>query len=204
MYLEILANLYETVRMCKFGPRTIRLLLILLFLQEALLLLIALSQSSSEIQKVMAFENVFERTFTLIESEGSLTHGSAIVEDCLSLLGNLLALNPSNQTYFREAGCVNKLAALLAGVVQEQNPVEAPSEWTLQQRDKNLWGTLAIINLFLVKGGVSTSINQMAFWQSGVMQQVLWIAFSQEFDVPIKAKVCFLCPQRLHFVLTYF
>ncbi|WEW54930.1 Vesicle-mediated ER to Golgi transport protein [Emydomyces testavorans] len=160
---------------------------------EALLLLIALTPSSAELQKVVAFENAFDRIFSLIEREGSLTHGAGIVEDCLSLLGNLLKLNVSNQSYFRETGCIKKLASILAGAADEQESGEDVPEWTLAQRDKNLWGTLAVIQLFLVRGGTSTPVNQTAFWQHGVMQQILRIAFSEEFNVAIKAKALATC-----------
>ncbi|KAL1960865.1 hypothetical protein VTO42DRAFT_5848 [Malbranchea cinnamomea] len=160
---------------------------------EALVLLIALTPSSHELQKVVAFENAFDRIFALIKAEGSLTHGSEVVEDCLSLLGNLLRLNTSNQSYFRETGCVQKIAALLAGAAQEQESEGGVPEWTLEQRDKNLWGVLAIVDLFLLRGGLSTPVNQVAFWQHGVMEQVLRIAFSPEFAVGIKSKALNTC-----------
>lgn len=137
----------------------------------------------------MAFENAFELTFSLIEAEGSLTHGSMVVADCLSLLGNLLALNVSNQSYFRETGCVKKLGVLLAEANREQEKEDGVPEWALEHRDKNLWGLLAIVQLFLVKGGISTPVNQSAFWQNGVMEQVLRTAFNTSFDVRIRAKV---------------
>jgi hypothetical protein len=156
---------------------------------EALVLLIALTPSSAELQKLVAFENAFERIFSLIEAEGSVSQGSEVVEDCLSLLANLLRLNISNQSYFREAGCVKKLAALFADSTKTQDAEEDIPPWTLARRDKNLWGLLAIIQLFLVRGGISTPVNQMAFWQTGVMEQVLRIAFSKDFDVNIVAKV---------------
>jgi hypothetical protein len=141
------------------------------------------------LQKVVAFENAFERIFSLIEAEGSLTRGSEIVEDCLSLLANLLRLNVSNQSYFRETGCVKRLAKLLGDVNQAPEAEGSHPQWTFAHRDKNLWGLLAIIQLFLVRGGISTSVNQTAFWQGGVMEQVLHIAFSQAFNVNITAKV---------------
>ncbi|KAK2768216.1 hypothetical protein FQN54_000068 [Arachnomyces sp. PD_36] len=160
---------------------------------EALLLLIALTPSSPELQKLVAFENAFERVFAMIEAEGSLTHGSSIVEDCLSLLGNLLQLNVSNQSYFRETGCVKMLAKLLADATKEQETDDGVPEWALAHRDKNIWGLLAIVQLFLVKGGISTPVNQAAFWQSGVMEQVLRMAFIQNFDVRIRTKALAAC-----------
>ncbi|OAX85373.1 hypothetical protein ACJ72_00262 [Emergomyces africanus] len=160
---------------------------------EALLLLIALTPSSAELQKLVAFENAFELIFSLIEAEGSLTHGSMVVADCLSLLGNLLALNVSNQSYFRETGCVKRLGVLLADANREQEKANGVPEWALEHRDKNLWGLLAIVQLFLVKGGISTPVNQSAFWQNGVMEQVLRTAFNTSFDIRIRAKALAAC-----------
>jgi hypothetical protein len=151
---------------------------------------------------LVAFENAFERVFSLIEAEGSLSLGSEVVEDCLSLLANLLRLNVSNQSYFRETGCVKKLTALLIDATKPPEPEEELPLWSVARRDKNLWGLLAIIQLFLVRGGISTPVNQTAFWQSGVMEQVLRIAFSRDFNVNIVAKVVIIsCLDRLE--LTY-
>ncbi|KAK2738337.1 hypothetical protein FQN57_007097 [Myotisia sp. PD_48] len=160
---------------------------------EALILLIALTVSSAELQKVVAFENAFERIFSLIEAEGSLIHGSTLVEDCLSLLGNLLQLNPSNQSFFRETGCVRKLVLLLGHATQDSDPEEELPVWKLEQRDKNIWGILAIIQLFLVARGISTPSNQAAFWQNGAMEQLLQAAFREDFNVAIKAKAIATC-----------
>lgn len=151
--------------------------------------MITLTPSSTELQKVVAFENAFERGFVLIEAEGSLTHGTEIVSDCLSLFANLLRLNLSNQSYFRETGCVSKLAALLADVTTNQEIGEELPQWTLAHRNRNIWGVLAIVQLFLVKGGISTPANQISFWKNGVMEQALRIAFSPEFDTKIKSMV---------------
>lgn len=109
--------------------------------------------------------------------------------DCLSLLANLLRLNVSNQTYFRETGCVKKLVALLTDVTNPPDPEEELPTWLVARRDKNLWGLLAIIQLFLVKGSILKT-NQTSFWQAGIMEKVLLVAFGKDFDVPVIAKVC--------------
>ncbi|KAJ5578359.1 uncharacterized protein N7459_007323 [Penicillium hispanicum] len=160
---------------------------------EALVLLIALTPASEEIQKLVAFENAFEILFSLIEAEGSLTLGTEVVEDCLSLLAHLLRFNVSNQSFFRETGCVKKLMVLLAECQQDQVGEEAPPQWTLVQRDKNVWGLLAIIQLFLIRGGVGTPMNQTAFWQNGVTEQVLSVAFGQRFSVSVTSKALATC-----------
>ena len=156
---------------------------------EALILLVALTPSSSELQKVVAFENAFDRVFNIIESEGGLTHGSTTVQDCLSLLANLLKLNVSNQTVFRESGCVAKLTRLLSEASKEEESEEGVAEWTRAQRDMNLWGTLTIIQLFVVQGSRGTPTNQTTFWQNGLVQQVLRLAFNESLSASIRSKV---------------
>ena len=63
---------------------------------EGLLLLISLTKSNAEIQKIVAFENAFERVLNIVEEEGS-TDGDIIVQDCFQLIHNLLRYNISNQ-----------------------------------------------------------------------------------------------------------
>ncbi|KAI9808988.1 MAG: hypothetical protein M1827_007110 [Pycnora praestabilis] len=160
---------------------------------EGLLLLNSLTPSSPELQKLVAFENAFDRIFALIKIEGSLKHGGIVVQDCLSLLANLLRLNVSNQSYFRETGCVPKVAKLLADVVKEQETDEGVAEWARSQRDKNLWGLLAVLRLFLVRGTMGTQANQLSFWQSGVLLQVLHLAFSKCTENTIRAEALTTC-----------
>ena len=156
---------------------------------EGLLLLTALTPSSTDLQKLVAFENAFDRIFGIIDSEGALTNGGIIVQDCLSLLANLLRLNVSNQSYFRETGWVKKLASLLHQAIKEQDQEDGVAEWARPQRDKNVWGLLAVLRLFLVNGSVGTQANQISFWHSGVLTQILDIAFRDSFDVTIRAEV---------------
>lgn len=118
-----------------------------------------------------------------------MTHGTEVVEDCLSLLAHLLRFNVSNQSFFRETGCVKKLTKLLSDCEQESEGDEPAPPWALVHRDKNVWGLLAIIQLFLVRGGVGTPANQTSFWQNGVTEQVLSIAFGQKFSVNVTSKV---------------
>ena len=156
---------------------------------EGLLLLGALTASSPDLQKLVAFESAFDRVFGIIDAEGSLTHGGVVVQGCLSLLANLLRLNVSNQSYFRETGWAKKLAALLREALREQDSPDGVSDWAIPQRDKNLWGLLMLIRLFLVKGNLGTQSNQKSFWQSGVLVQVLDVAFHHSLDTTIRTEV---------------
>jgi hypothetical protein len=101
-----------------------------------------------------------------------------------------LKLNVSNQSYFRETGCISKLARLLAGVTKEEESADGVSEWAKPQRDLNVWGLLGLVQLFVVRGGQGTPLNQASFWQSGIVVQILHLAFRSELDVSIRAK-CF-------------
>lgn len=142
-------------------------------------------------QKVVAYENAFDRIFGIVDAEGSLTHGGIPVQDCLSLLANLLRLNVSNQNLFRESGWMKKLVALLSSYLDEQDATESIAEWARPQQDKNVWGLLAVIRLFLNRGSMGTQTNQRAFWQSGLLAQVMEIAFHTSVEMNIRAEVSF-------------
>jgi len=160
---------------------------------EGLSLLTYLTPSSTELQKRVAFEDAFERIFGIIKSEGSLLHGDRIVEDCLILLANLLRFNVSNQSFFREAGCVPKVARLLSDTLREQGSEPEVAEWAKLQRNRNIYALLAVLRLFLVTGGVGTQANQASFWQHGVLNQVLQLAFNRATEIQIKAEALTTC-----------
>ena len=75
---------------------------------DALLLILQLTRSNSQIQKIVAFENAFERVLGIIQEEG-LSDGGIVVEDCIRIMQNLLRGNTSNQSFFREASQVQAL-----------------------------------------------------------------------------------------------
>ncbi|OAD57049.1 hypothetical protein WN48_02849 [Eufriesea mexicana] len=56
---------------------------------DVLLLLIQLTKGNANIQKIVAFENAFDRIFDVITQEGN-AEGGIVVEDCLLLMLNLL------------------------------------------------------------------------------------------------------------------
>ncbi|KAI1381088.1 p115 like vesicle tethering protein [Hypoxylon crocopeplum] len=161
---------------------------------EALTLLTYLTPSSPDIQKLVAFSNVFGRVFEIIAAEGSLSEGDRIVEDCLILLANLLRLNPSNQSLFREEGYIPQLAKLLESTYQAgKGGEEEVAHWAQEQRNRNIYALLAVIRLFLVPGAVGTLQNQAAFWQHGVLYHALQLAFSHDAEMPIRAEALTTC-----------
>ncbi|MEQ2181292.1 hypothetical protein GOODEAATRI_009957, partial [Goodea atripinnis] len=72
------------------------------------LLVITLTKGNAAIQKIVAFENAFERLLDIITEEGS-SDGGIVVEDCLLLLLNLLKNNSSNQNFFKEGSYIQKM-----------------------------------------------------------------------------------------------
>lgn len=148
----------------------------------------ALTISSPDLQKLVAFENAFDRVLTIIDAEGSLTHGGVTVQDCLSLLANLLRLNPSNQSFFRETGGATKITAILKQVMREEDSPDGVAKWAAAQRDKNLWGLMSVIRLFLLTGSIGTQVNQASFWQSGVTSLILDLGFHPSMDMTIRAE----------------
>jgi hypothetical protein len=157
---------------------------------EGLSLLTYLTPASAELQKRVAFEDAFDRIFKIIELEGSLMNGDRIVEDCLILLANLLRMNMSNQSFFREAKCVPKVARLLGDAISDHSAEPEVAEWAKVQRNRNIYALLAVLRLFLVTGGVGTQANQAAFWQHGILDHVLRLAFARSTEMQIKAEVC--------------
>ncbi|XP_045537122.1 general vesicular transport factor p115 [Papilio machaon] len=75
---------------------------------EMLLLLIKLTKGNANIQKIVAFENAFDRLFEIVSSEG-FSDGGIIVEDCLLLMLNLLKNNSSNINFFKEGSYIQRM-----------------------------------------------------------------------------------------------
>lgn len=156
---------------------------------EAITLLTFLTPTSIEIQKVVAFENAFERLLGVIDADGALSEGGRTVEDCLILLANLLRRNTSNQSLFRESGCVNRLADLLGRLLSVQDKEPDLAAWAQTQRNRNIYAFLAIVRLFLFSGSAGTPQNQNAFWKHGLAYHVVQLAFSPEAEPQIRSEV---------------
>ncbi|KAI1816645.1 p115 like vesicle tethering protein [Poronia punctata] len=163
---------------------------------EALTLLTYLTPSSPLIQQSVAYQNAFERIFAIIEAEGSLSEGGRTVEDGLIFLANLLRLNPSNQSLFRESGLGLQLAKLLESTYRAGNEEEEEvAAWAQEQSNRNIYALLAVVRLFLVRGAVGTSQNQAAFWQHGVLYHALQLAFSHSAEIRIRAEALTTCAE---------
>ncbi|KAI4730267.1 hypothetical protein E4T49_01706 [Aureobasidium sp. EXF-10728] len=163
----------------------------------ALLLLVDLTNvSQTELQKLIAFEDAFQRTFNLIQSEGGLSEGGIVAQDCLSLLANLIRHSHSNQALFRESGCIPRLIEL---VKQASTVPDEENEFSRSDRQKNAWGLLAVLRLFLERGELGTKQNQDVFWRSGVLHLVLTLAFDERAAPHIRMSALMTCADAIIF-----
>jgi hypothetical protein len=62
-------------------------------------MLAALIRQSTEIQKVLVFDGIFEKLFSVVTKEGGL-EGQSVVTDALRCVDTLLRFNTSNQVNF--------------------------------------------------------------------------------------------------------
>lgn len=138
---------------------------------EAVLLLMAVANDNFNIQKLIAFENTFDKLFEIIHEEGDI-RGSIVVQDCLTLVSNLLKYNISNQKLFLETNCLPKLSYLVAEPLGEDEIV-----WN-DQRLQNVEIALDIVRLFVLDGNESTKSNQDSFFGAEIFLYILRLAFS--------------------------
>lgn len=133
----------------------------------------------------------------MIEQEGGLKQGGIVIQDCLDLLANLVRQNSSNQSLFRESGCVMKLAQSLKSSHEKAGGEEDNDDFPNPQMLKNLWGILAVIRLFLVSGSVGTNLNQKTFQKHGLLQEILDLAFRSTTDPAIRTEALYTCADMI-------
>ncbi|RMY62231.1 hypothetical protein D0865_00571 [Hortaea werneckii] len=149
-----------------------------------LVLLVDLTSGANEdLRKIVAFEDVYGKVFALIQMEGGLAEAGITAQDCLSLLAHLIKGSASNQTMFREGGCVTQMVRLLAEAFP---PDEEEAAFVAQGRERAAWGLLQLLGLFLEAGESSTPQNQAAFFRMGSAQVLLDLGFCANLATPLR------------------
>ncbi|XP_078799685.1 general vesicular transport factor p115-like isoform X3 [Oryzias latipes] len=135
---------------------------------DGLLLLQQLTRGNAAIQKIVAFENAFERLLDIITEEGS-SDGGIVVEDCLLLLLNLLKNNSSNQNFFKEGSYIQRMKPWFE--VGDDN-----SGWSAQ-KVTNLHLMLQLVRVMVspVNSPGATASCQKCMFQCGLLQQLCTI-----------------------------
>ncbi|PLW51949.1 hypothetical protein PCASD_00881 [Puccinia coronata f. sp. avenae] len=139
---------------------------------EALLILLNITEKNADIQKIIAFEGGFDRLFHIIDVEGGIGAGGIVVQDCLLCVGQLLRYNVSNQNYFRETSCIPHLAPmLLFPPAQDPHPVAldsfATQPWS-EQKLNNALLVLALARILVSGAGAGKIANQRALLIGGL------------------------------------
>ncbi|CAO3597206.1 unnamed protein product [Absidia cylindrospora] len=140
---------------------------------EGLLLLIDLTKSNTEIQKLVTFQATFEKLLALIEEQEGIS-GDIIVQDSLVLMQNLLRYNVSDQIYFRETSCIQQIPGLL-GFVGDSEGDHIPysfEDWP-SQKVSNTVAVLDLVRILAEPDGANTTINQDVMVQSGILLPII-------------------------------
>ncbi|KAJ3062640.1 hypothetical protein HDU98_001479, partial [Podochytrium sp. JEL0797] len=162
---------------------------------EALLLLISLTSNNAEIQKIIAFENAFERLLGVVLMEGA-SEGDIIIQDCLTLTLNLLRYNVSNQNLFRESSCIQKIPSLLLShsVVQDGKggPVPVPltheaNTWE-HQKVVNAELILELVRILVVPNSPNTAVNQKIMNQAQILLPIIDLALCKRVHVRVRTQ----------------
>ncbi|KAG0091314.1 hypothetical protein BGZ92_000973 [Podila epicladia] len=159
---------------------------------EGLLLLISLTESNADLQKIVAFENAFERLLAIIDEEGALT-GGIIVQDCLQLVQNLLRHNVSNQNYFRETSCIQRIPELFnSDEIDEhgKHDLSMKDIWS-DQKGNNMIMVLELIRVLVVPDHSNTVANQKSMYQCGILPLLVDLSLSSNAPQRVKASALY-------------
>ncbi|TPP60151.1 hypothetical protein FGIG_04659 [Fasciola gigantica] len=141
---------------------------------DALLLLLELTKCHTTIQKIVAFENIFERILAIVQSEG-MTDGGVIVEDCLRLICQLLEANPPNQILFKENNFINRLLLILLDL--HLNDTSVQLKWSAQ-KVVNVQLAMQALLLLLELTKCHTTIQKIVAFEN-IFERILAIVQSE-------------------------
>ncbi|PVU98288.1 hypothetical protein BB559_001704 [Furculomyces boomerangus] len=167
---------------------------------EGVQLLILMTEKNQELQKILAFENAFEKLFFIIVDEGGVG-GNIIVQDCLQLLRNLLAYNISNQKYFRETSCIQKLPDILYFDPNDSETDghigDGESAWK-PQHGRNICDIIEIVRMLVQPGNIDTPTNQKSMQQCGMISPLLQLCLSLDAPVPVRSQALYAVGDIIH------
>lgn len=159
---------------------------------ESLLLIIALTTSNADIQKLLAFEGAFDHLFAIVRQEGGIGAGGIVVQDCLAAIGGLLRWNVSNQNYFRETSCIPLLAPLLLfpqphALTPTSLAAFAFQPWS-EQKVINAGLVISLVRMLVGGAGTGRAGNQKALLTSGLTRCLTELALASNAPAVLKSQ----------------
>ncbi|CAI5449857.1 unnamed protein product [Caenorhabditis angaria] len=147
---------------------------------EAILMLCELSRSNSQIQQLLAYDNLFAVLLDVIETEPL---DSIVIEDCLFVILNLLRKNAMNQQLFRENNLISRLGLILHTFLyghEDQEEEMDTAEWA-KQRTANVIFLLQIIRALVSTENTSQNVHaaQKVLYQSKILAELCRILLSE-------------------------
>lgn len=133
---------------------------------DTLLLLAHLTKGNANIQKIVAFENGFDKLLDVIREEGC-SDGGVIVEDCLLVLLTLLKSNSSNQNFFKEGSYIQHLTPFF-------DLHDASETGWSAQKVTNINMMLQVVRMLVSPNNPQqvTASSQKAMYQYGLLEQL--------------------------------
>lgn len=147
---------------------------------DALLLLLQLTRSNRQIQKIVAFDNAFDRLLGVIQEEG-WSDGGIVVEDCLMIIYNLLNGNNSNQAFFREASHIQLIVPFFQISSPTGDPAGATGSTTWhQQKVTNVRYMLLVVRTLVSPSNPqqATATCQKSILQCGLLKLLCEFMFA--------------------------
>ncbi|RWS14215.1 general vesicular transport factor p115-like isoform X1 [Dinothrombium tinctorium] len=131
---------------------------------DAIILFVHLTRGNSNIQKIVAFENAFDKLFEIIAGEG-YSDGGVVVEDCLIVFQNLLKNNTSNQNFFKEGSYIQRLLPFI--------DITNDTQWPTQKSTNVLFLLQVIRTLVSPRNPLQvTNSCQKVMHQCGVLEKL--------------------------------
>ncbi|GAA5859616.1 hypothetical protein JCM1840_006374 [Sporobolomyces johnsonii] len=160
---------------------------------ESLLLIIALTTSNADIQKLLAFEGAFDKLFHIVKSEGGIGSGGIVVQDCLAAIAGLLRWNVSNQNYFRETSCIPILAPLLLfprpQALSPSSLATFPFQSWSEQKVINAGLVISLVRMLVGgAGGSGRAANQKALLVTGLTRCLIEMALASNAPAVLKSQ----------------
>ena len=146
---------------------------------DAILLLSYLTRSNSQIQKIVAFESAFERLMLIISDEG-YSDGSIIVEDCITVMQNLLRGNSSNQAFYREANQVQSLVPFF------DFKLSSSLKWS-NQKTSNVLAMLLLVRCLVAPSNSQQNVSacQKVMHQCRLLEVLCMFMFASGVPTPV-------------------